>query len=133
MNEEPVGMLRNGVFVFSSLDGRGEDAVAHESQDLCDGHPAMTTYHYHNIPSCLRDATKGTSTVVGFAWDGFPIVVERDAKGALPTNADLDECHGRISPVLLDGKVVTTYHYSATLEFPYFISCFKGTAASVGR
>jgi hypothetical protein len=133
MNEGPVGMLRNGVYVFNAIDGRGADAVAHESQDLCDGHPAMTTYHYHNIPSCIRNATKGSSTTVGFAWDGFPIVVERDAKGALPTNADLDACHGRISPVLLDGKVVTTYHYSATLEFPYFIGCFKGTAVSVGR
>jgi YHYH protein len=133
MNEGPVGMLRNGVYVFNSLDGRGDDAVAHESQDLCDGHPAMTTYHYHSIPSCIRNATKGPSTVVGFAWDGFPIVVERDANGALPTNADLDECHGRTSRVLLDDKVVTTYNYSATLEFPYFIGCYKGTAVSVGR
>jgi YHYH protein len=133
MNEGPVGLLRNGVYVFNSLDGRGDDAVAHESQDLCDGHPAMTTYHYHNIPSCIRNATTGPSTVVGWAWDGFPIVVERDAKGALPTNADLDECHGRTSLVLIDGKVVRTYHYSATLEFPYFIGCFMGTAASVGR
>lgn len=133
MDEGPVGMLKNGVFVFNSLDGRGEDAVAHESQDLCDGHPAMTTYHYHNVPSCIRNATEGPSTVVGWAWDGFPIVVERDAKGSLPTNADLDECHGRTSPILLDGEVVTIYHYSATLEFPYFIGCFKGTAASIPR
>jgi YHYH protein len=127
MNEGPVGLLRNGVFVFNSLDGRGDDAVAHESQDLCNGHPAMTDYHYHNVPSCLRDKATGPSTVVGFAYDGFPIVVERDTAGALPTNADLDECHGRTSPVLLDGEIVTTYHYSATLEFPYFIGCFRGT------
>ena len=72
------------------------------------------------------DASKGASTVVGFARDGFPIVVERDAAGDLPTNADLDECHGRTSPVLLDGEVVTTYHYAATHEFPYFIGCFRG-------
>jgi hypothetical protein len=38
-------------------------------------------------------------------------VVERDAAGDLPTNADLDECHGRTSPILLDGEVVTMYHY----------------------
>lgn len=59
--------------------------------------------------------------------------VERDASGGLPTNADLDRCHGRTSPVLLDGEVVTTYHYSATLEFPYFIGCFTGTPVSTGR
>jgi YHYH protein len=131
MSEGAVGMLRNGVKVFNSLDGKGLDAVAHESQDLCQGHPAMTTYHYHNVPSCLRNAATGSSTVVGWISDGFPIVVERDASGALPTNADLDECHGRTSPILLDGKVVTMYHYSATLEFPYFIGCYKGTATSV--
>ncbi len=126
-------MLKNGVFVFNSLDGRGEDAVAHESQDLCDGHPAMTTYRYRNVPSCIRDATEGPSTVVGWAWDGFPIVVEPDANDALPTNANLDECHGRTSPILLDDQVFTMYHYSATLDFPYFIGCSTGTAATVGR
>ena len=133
MNEGEVGILRNGVFVFNSLDGRGDDAVAHESQDLCNGHPAMTRYHYHSVPSCLRNKATSSSTIVGFAYDGFPIVVERDASGALPTNADLDECHGRTSPVLLDGVVVDTYHYSATLEFPYFIGCFKGTVITTGR
>jgi YHYH protein len=126
--EGPVGMLKNGVMIFNSLDARGRDAVAHESQDLCQGHPAMTTYHYHNVASCLRNAASGPSTVVGWVADGFPIVVERDASGALPTNADLDECHGRTSPILLDGKVVTMYHYSATLEFPYFIGCYRGSA-----
>ncbi len=131
MNEGAVGMLRNGVRIYNALDGRGDDAVAHESQDLCQGHPAMTTYHYHNIPSCLRDAATGPSTVVGWMADGFPMVVERDATGALPTNADLDECHGRTSPILLDGNVVTLYHYSATLEFPYSIGCYKGTAKSL--
>ena len=89
----------------------------------------MTTYHYHNVPSCLRDAAEGPSTVVGWAKDGFPIVVERDSSGALPTNADLDECHGRTSDVMVDGELVSTYHYSATLEVPYFIGCYKGTPA----
>ncbi len=133
MNEGPVGMVRNGVYLFNALDGRGDDAVAHESQDLCDGHPAMTTYHYHNVPSCIVNASVGPSTVVGWIADGFPLVVERDAQGKLPTNADLDECHGRTSPVLIDGEVLTTYHYSVTLEFPYTVGCYKGTAAKVSR
>jgi hypothetical protein len=131
MNEGAVGMMKNGVRIFNALDGRNDDAVAHELQDLCQGHPAMTTYHYHNVPSCLRNAASGSSAVVGWMADGFPIVVERDASGALPTNADLDECHGRTSPILLDGKVVTLYHYSATLEFPYSIGCYKGTAKNL--
>ena len=126
-----VGILKNGVSLFASLDERNRDAVAYETQDKCDGHPQQTSvYHYHDIPSCIRDAAKGASTVVGFAHDGFPIVVERDANGDLPTNADLDQCHGRTSFIELDGKLVEMYHYSATLEFPYFIGCFAGTPIS---
>jgi hypothetical protein len=123
-----VGILKNGVALYASLDERNRDAVAYETQDSCDGHPQQTSvYHYHDIPSCIRDASTGASTVVGFAHDGFPIVVERDVQGNLPTNADLDECHGRVSPIELDGEVVEIYHYSATYEFPYFIGCFNGT------
>jgi hypothetical protein len=126
-----VGIMRNGVVVFAPLDELNRDAVAYETQDECDGHPQQSgVYHYHDVPSCILAASKGPSTVVGFATDGYPIVVERDASGALPTNADLDECHGRTSPIVLDGAVLTTYHYSATREFPYFIGCFHGTPVS---
>jgi hypothetical protein len=122
-----VGMLLNGVALFAPVDELNRDAVAYETQDQCDGHPQQSSlYHYHDIPSCIVAAATGPSTVVGFAADGHPIVVERDATGALPTDADLDECHGRTSPVVLDGEVVTTYHYSATSEFPYVIGCLTG-------
>ena len=125
-----IGVLRNGVAVFAPVDEQNRDAVAYETQDQCDGHPQQSsTYHYHDVPSCVLDASTGPSTVVGFAYDGFPIVVERDAAGDLPTNADLDECHGRTSPILLDDEVVETYHYAATYEFPYFMGCFRGATA----
>ena len=123
-----IGVLRNGVVLYAPVDEQLRDAVAYETQDVCDGHPQQTSqYHYHDVPVCILDASTGPSTVVGFAFDGYPIVVERDANGRLPTNADLDVCHGRTSPVLLDGKVVTTYHYSATSEFPYSVGCYHGT------
>jgi hypothetical protein len=122
-----VGIMLNGVLLFDALDATGRDAVAHEEQDLCQGHPQdKGEYHYHDVPSCLRDNAKGSSTVVGYAFDGYPIVVERDAAGNLPNNGDLDVCHGRTSPVLIDGKAVSTYHYSATLEFPYTVGCLRG-------
>lgn len=124
-----IGVLRNGVALYAPVDERNRDAVAYETQDQCDGHPQQaSTYHYHDIPSCLRDAAEGPSTVVGFAYDGYPIVVERNAAGDLPSNDDLDECHGRTSPIELDGEVAAIYHYSATDEFPYAIGCFHGTA-----
>lgn len=120
-----IGVLVNGVSLFAPLDEANRDAVAFETQDRCDGHPQQqSVYHYHEIPSCIRDAATGASTVVGYAYDGYPIVVERDAEGNLPTNADLDQCHGRTSLITLDGKAVESYHYSATYEFPYFIGCF---------
>lgn len=131
LGKGPIGILKNGVSLFAPLDESNRDAVVHETQDSCDGHPQQSsTYHYHEIPSCIREAATGASTVVGFADDGFPIVVERDADGDLPTNADLDQCHGRTSPIELDGAVVEMYHYSATYEFPYFIGCFSGAPVS---
>ena len=126
-----IGVFRNGVVAFASVDAMNRDAVAYETQDGCDGHPEMSsTYHYHDVPSCLLQSTVGASTVVGFASDGFPIVVERNEAGELPTNDDLDECHGRTSPILLDGEIVEMYHYSATYEFPYFVGCYRGTPVS---
>jgi hypothetical protein len=125
-----IGVLRNGVALYAPIDERNRDAVAYETQDACDGHPQQaSTYHYHDIPTCIRDASTGSSTVVGFAYDGYPIVVERDGDGELPTNDDLDECHGRTSPIELDGEITTIYHYSATSEFPYAVGCFHGTAS----
>jgi hypothetical protein len=122
-----VGIMLNGVLLFDGLDATGRDAVAHEEQDMCQGHPQdQSQYHYHEVPSCLRDNAKGSSTVVGYAYDGYPIVVERDAAGNLPNNADLDACHGRTSPIVNgDGQLVTSYHYDATLEFPYTVGCLK--------
>ncbi|MCH0557210.1 YHYH protein [Streptomyces sp. MUM 16J] len=124
-----IGVLKNGVYVYNAIDDAGRDAAAHETQDACDGHPdGAEEYHYHDIPSCLLSAaTDKGSTLVGYALDGFGIYVERDDKGNLPTNADLDACHGRTSTVMWNGKETTIYHYSATLEFPYTVGCFRGT------
>ncbi len=65
--------------------------------------------------------------------DGFPILGPYDEDGREITNAELDECHGRTGPVLIDGRVVTTYHYRFTLEFPYTIGCFRGTPIALPR
>lgn len=128
-----VGVLKNGVYLYNAVDASGGDAVAHETQDLCDGHPdGGDYYHYHGVPSCLLDAAPDTgSTLVGYALDGFGIYVERDSAGNLPTNADLDECHGRTSTVLFDGVEQEMYHYSATIEFPFTVGCYVGDPAPV--
>jgi hypothetical protein len=127
----PIGMTLDGVVLLNALDAGGRDAVAHEIQDGCNGHPQQSgIYHYHSISTCLMgqaSQTPNSSTLVGYALDGYGIYIERDAKGDLPTDADLDACHGRTSTVVWDGKQTSIYHYDATLEYPYTVGCFRGT------
>lgn len=131
----PIGVSTDGVVFFNALDDAGRDAGAHEIQDACAGHPqAQGVYHYHTYSPCL--ATKasqqpGSSTLVGYALDGYGIYVERDSHGNLPTDADLDVCHGRTSAITWDSKSVVMYHYDVTLEYPYTLGCYHGTAINI--
>lgn len=133
----PIGVFLNGVVLFNALDAQGRDAGAHEIQDRCAGHPnGQDMYHYHSFSPCLETSANseaGSSTLIGYALDGYGIYLERDAAGNLPTDADLDACHGRTSTVMWDGKQVRMYHYDVTLEYPYFVGCFHGTPVTSGR
>jgi hypothetical protein len=127
----PIGVTKDGVVLLNALDAEGRDAGAHEILDACDGHPMMAgMYHYHLISPCLVSNVPSSSTLVGYALDGYGVYVERNAAGDLPTDADLDACHGRTSEVLFNGKMVDMYHYDATLEYPYTVGCYHGTPAS---
>jgi hypothetical protein len=121
-----VGVMLSGVALFDAFDAGGRDAGAWEVQDGCNGHPQESgEYHYHTLSSCL--GATGVGDVIGFALDGFPITGPRVSEVNLLTTGDLDECHGLVSAVTLDGKSVTTYHYVMTEDFPYSASCFRGT------
>ena len=123
--------MTNGVALFNGFDADLRDAAAHEVQDSNNGHPqGNSEYHYHNLPAWAHDAT--VSAVIGFAYDGFPITGPVVEKGKYLTTADLDECHGLTSDVVLDGKTVTTYHYVMTYDFPYSVSCFRGAPVTTG-
>lgn len=129
----PIGVTTNGVYLFDALDGQKRDAVAHEVQDACGGHPGPSgAYHYHEISPCLLAQARGSSTLVGYALDGFGIYAERDTRGNLLTNAALDACHGRTSAVTWNGKQTRIYHYDATAEYPYTIGCFRGSLGTIG-
>jgi hypothetical protein len=130
-----IGILFDGVVLFSALDAPGRDAAVHETLDeQCDGHPAPQGYHHHDIPSCILAKAGGanTSMLVGYAFDGFGIYVERDKNSNMLTNANLDECHGRTSLIMWDGKLVEMYHYVATMEYPYTLGCYRGTPSASG-
>lgn len=122
-----VGIMLTGVAMFSGLDAGGRDAGAWEVQDGCEGHPQSTgEYHYHTLSSCIKDTS--VSKVIGFALDGYPITGPKVGDKNYLTTADLDTCHGIVSEVTLDGKNTTTYHYVLTQDYPYSVSCYRGTA-----
>lgn len=124
----PIGVTTDGVLLFNALDDAGRDAGAHEVQDSCHGHPnGGQIYHYHSISACLAAPRPGGALLVGYAFDGYGIYAEWNAAGHLPTNADLDACHGRTSLVDWDGTPRMQYHYDVTLEYPYTVGCFHGT------
>lgn len=126
-----VGIMLSGVVLFSAFDAEGRDAVAHEVQDECDGHPQVSGfYHYHNLSDCIEDtSTGGHSSLVGYAFDGYGIYGYYGEDGKEVTNDDLDECHGHTHMIEWDGQMVEMYHYHATHEFPYVVGCFHGTPA----
>ena len=125
-----IGVLTSGVVLYNAVDAAGRDAVAHEIQDSCGGHPdSGKVYHYHSVPPCVGDSGSGHSSLVGYALDGFGIYGYRGQSGETLTNADLDECHGHTHEVEWDGQVVIMYHYHATYEYPYTIGCYRGTAS----
>jgi len=124
-----IGVMKNGVALYSPFDAGGRDAVATEIQDHCDAHPEVTgQYHYHGLSTCLyKDSDESSSVLLGWALDGFGIYVERDSQGTMLSSADLDVCHGRTSTVAWNGEERRMYHYVLTLDFPYTVACYRGT------
>ena len=124
-----IGILTSGVVIFNGLDAENRDAVAHEVQDRCQGHPERNgSYHYHNISTCIAEKAEPAehSPLVGYAYDGFGIYGRYGEGGKLLTNADLDECHGHTHTLDWDGQQRSLYHYHATWEYPYTLGCFRG-------
>lgn len=129
-----IGVLTNGGYFFNALDARGEDAVAHEIQDSCQGHPERGgAYHYHSVTTCLEAQSKEHSALLGYAFDGFGIYGHYDKNGKVLTNTDLDARHGHTHEIEWDGKKQKLYHYHATWEYPYTVGCYRGKPNSVTK
>jgi hypothetical protein len=123
-----IGVMRDGIPIYSAFDAGGRDAPAHEIQDACGGHPQITgQYHYHSLPPCLSDSGAGHSQLLGWALDGFGIYGPRGENGKTLASANLDACHGHTHVIVWNGKRVRMYHYHATYDFPYVVGCFRST------
>jgi hypothetical protein len=109
--------------------GNAYDPNAALPTDRCFGHPYATQYHVHGYSwKCMDKGKPGKpSPLVGYALDGFGIYGPRGADGKVVTNAELDECHGRVGEVMFNGKKQVMYHYVLNNEYPYSIGCFRGT------
>jgi YHYH protein len=128
------GVLLTGAALFNAFDANGDDAVAHEVQDQCDGHPQVQgVYHYHSQSDCVTDneAGEGHSPLVGYALDGFGIYGHHGEDGEVLTNEDLDECHGHTHEIEWNGNPTELFHYHSTYEFPYVVGCFRGEPAAL--
>ena len=124
-----IGIMLSGSVLFNALDARGKDALAHEILDACQGHPQQSgLYHYHGKTPCLDDGAGQTehAGLIGYAFDGYGIYGFRDEDGRALTSDDLDDCHGHEGPVTIDGALRIIYHYHATLDYPYTLSCYHG-------
>ncbi len=131
-----VGIMLSGAALFNGLDANGQDAVAHEIQDKCQGHPERNgTYHYHNLSTCLKDGNNSNehSALVGYAFDGFGVYGHRGEGGKELVSADLDACHGHTHEIMWDGQRKRMYHYHATWEYPYTVGCYRGTPERLAR
>jgi hypothetical protein len=137
-NGLPVTGTTTGVFPIASSDDayqydRNPNSIGASTVSYTlPASPKLASRPTYSIPSCLTDgeATNKPSGLVGYALDGIPIYGRRGEGGKLVSNDDLDACHGRTSWVSLNGKRVRIYHYQATLEYPYTLGCYRGTAAS---
>ena len=83
-----IGIMLSGVLVFNALDDPGRDAVAHETQDRCHGHPQRRgVYHYHSLTtasptsrtptairrwSAMRSTVSASTAAIGTAGSSPP-------------------------------------------------------------
>lgn len=122
-----TGISLNGVPFYSFIDSQGRDEQAYEMQDGCQGMPENNGhYHHHALSTCIPHIHENNA-LIGYALDGFGIYSPYDADGNEITSKDLDICHGTTSPIMWDGKMVNMYHYVVTRDFPYTMTCFRGT------
>jgi hypothetical protein len=139
-----IGFTVSGLPIYGPEEGAQPsneaygDPVANKILDSCGGHTGPAgEYHYHEI--IATSACHLSSSIIGYAFDGFPIYPNPsnvyksgyEETGTPTTNSwdaytyvggasdVLDRCNG----TTVDGR----YRYYVTSTFPYVLGCYTGT------
>lgn len=115
-----IGVAINGVPFFNQYQAQNQlittSSGEYSSFDLYGGHPTpFNEYHYHIEPNYLT-ALKGSSALMGFMLDGYPIYGPVENNVTL-TSADLDAYHGHTCAT--EDYPNGIYHYHITSDIPY--------------
>lgn len=113
----PIGVSLNGVPFFNQYAAmRAPLTNEINGFDQYNGHPqGQGSYHYHVEPLYLT-GVYGKEALLGFLLDGYPVYGPMEG-GVLVSNADLDDYHGHVGPVVDYPNGI--YHYHITAEDPY--------------
>ena len=129
-----VGVATNGVVFFNPFDHIFEtDAVWR--LDRCCGHPSpQSQYHYHKYPVCLKtpwsDEGESHSSVIGFAFDGYPVYGPYEAAGLLAR----EDRRNPLNEFNLHEDPQRGPHYHVTPgKFPHIIGGFWGQLETMNR
>jgi hypothetical protein len=129
-----LGVAVNGVPIYDYTGGgemREADLAHHQTQhdtlqtgqlDVCGGHAGRgDDYHYHMAPTCMIDAmaNAGDDTILGWAFDGFPIYGDANPDGTAIANGVLDVCNGQPDETF-------GYRYHTSQDAPYIVQCLMG-------
>ena len=132
----PIGVMVNGVAFYNPYDGGGVEAPGTICMDSCNAHPSPDArYHYHQYSPCIEPESGGHSSLIGYAFDGFPVYGPWEEDDTLAAEIEgkraLDQCNGHFD-------AERGYHYHAiSLDlaverglpgdgFPWTIGCFAG-------
>lgn len=127
----PIGIATNGVIFFNPFDHIFETDATWRL-DRCCGHPSpREAYHYHKYPVCVKtpwtDEGSGHSTVIGFAFDGFPVYGPYESKGLLARDNKLNP----LNDFNLHEDSQRGPHYHVTPgKFPHIIGGYWGNPES---
>ena len=129
-----IGFTFNGLPLYAAIDDQGLNPIVLECGDLFGTHPSPGDYHGHFINPALHDfVIDYKKVVIGFAFDGYPIVRNYLIDGRPIQSSDLNLNHGVEASIsfTLNGTTLTyDFYYVATLDFPYTIASYRGQAAT---